>query len=72
MTFEDMSQFFGMAATVVGGFLGYGQLRERVNHHEEQLEKTATKESLEPFQAEVLRRLQRIENKQDALNGSPK
>ena len=70
MPWADITQFGGMALTIVGGLLGYGRLQERVDNHEEALEKTATKESLGPFQDEVLRRLERIERKQDTMNGT--
>ena len=70
MSVEDMIQFAGLAGTVLSGVLGYGRLQERVESHENALEGVATKESLVPFQEEVLRRLERIERNQDLRTGS--
>lgn len=65
MSYADMAQFLGMAATVLGGIMGYGRLQERVQSHTEQLAIVPSKD----FQDEVLRRLERIEKKQDSLTG---
>lgn len=61
MSIEDITQFFGMAVTAVGAILGYGRLQERVDQNDRELNLVATKESVQPFQDEVLRRLERIE-----------
>lgn len=59
-----------LVALVVGGLLGYGRLQQQVTINTSQHDKHVTKGELEPFAAEVLRRLERIEAKQDNfING---
>lgn len=54
-----------LALAVVGSLLKVGAVSEKVNAHEKALETKVSKDSLEGFQAEVLRRLERIEKKVD-------
>lgn len=65
----DWAQFASIAGTLIAGVIGYGRLQERVANHEKELAERVTKDSMEPFQNEVLRRLKRIESKQDKANG---
>lgn len=62
---NDWAQTITMATTVIGGILGYGKMQAKVEAHDEEIEKRVTKDSIMPFQEEILRRLERIERNQD-------
>lgn len=65
----DWAQFVSIAGTLVTGLLGYGRLQEKVNNNAKDISERVTHDAVKPFQDEVLRRLERIENKQDKANG---
>lgn len=61
----DWLQNAGIIGSIIAFFKGYGALKERVENIDEEGDRFVTKDSFEGFQDEVLRRLKRIESKQD-------
>lgn len=57
--------------TIVAAIAGYGELRGKVKTLAEDRDSYVRKDAFMEFQGEVLRRLERIENKVDTLNGRP-
>lgn len=65
MSWGEVTQWFGVALTALGGAVGYGRLQEQVSNNTDDTENFVRKGAYEQFQDEVLRRLRRIEEKQD-------
>lgn len=63
--FNEWLQSGGVIATIVAGLVGYGRLHQKVENQKEEADSYVKEGSFEAFQDEVLRRLKRIEQKQD-------
>lgn len=65
----DVLQSVGVLLALVGAASTWGAMKQKVKDLKEDQKKFLLKEAFDPFAEECLRRLRRIEEKQDAQNG---